>query len=158
MKRSIIFALLLGLLVAAPQYSLATVSQPIAEETGVAILPEKLVWVANPKLHGLETTSLAGDPALSEPYAQRIKLAPGTRLDPHYHPNKARMVTVLKGTLYFAFGERFDNAALRAMPAGSFFTEPVRVPHYAVAGSEEVVLELHAIGPDGTTYVGNGSH
>ncbi|ABB24920.1 cupin domain-containing protein [Pelodictyon luteolum] len=158
MKSSIFRMLMLSILVAAPLHAVPTATQPAAGEAGVAFLPEELVWVANPKLHGLETTVLAGDPALPESYAQRIKLAPGTRLEPHFHPNQARMVTVLKGTLYFAFGERFDNATLRAMPPGSFFTEPVRVPHYAVAGSEEVVLELHAIGPDGTTYVGNEVH
>ncbi|TCD48305.1 cupin domain-containing protein [Chlorobium sp. N1] len=156
MQRSLLRLVLLCLFCAAP-LSMAAAAEPGAAK-GVAILPEEIVWVSNPKLHGLKTSVLRGDPSLPEPYVQRIRLAPGTRLEPHFHPNEGRVVTVLEGTLYFAFGERFDNAALRAMPAGSFFTEPVKVPHFAVAGSEEVVLELHAIGPDGTTYVDSDHH
>lgn len=156
MKPSLFRLLLLGFLSLAPLHS-ASAAEP-APGKGVALLPEEMRWTANPKLHGLQTTVLLGDPSLPAPYVQRIRLAPGTRLEPHFHPNEGRVVTVLRGTLYFAFGSRFDNSALRAMPAGSFFTEPVRVPHYAVAGSEEVELELHAIGPDGTTYVAGGGH
>ncbi|MDT9546977.1 MAG: cupin domain-containing protein [Chlorobium sp.] len=123
-------------------------------EMGRMILPVELEWVKNEKLHGLETVVLAGDPSTPHPYAQRIRLAPGTRLEPHFHPNTSRMVTVLEGTLYFAYGDSFREQELRAMPPGSFFTEPANAPHYAVAGSQEVVLELHANGVDGTTYVG----
>lgn len=123
-------------------------------DAGRMILPVELEWVKNEKLHGLETVVLAGDPSTPHPYAQRIRLAPGTRLEPHFHPNTSRMVTVLEGTLYFAYGDSFREQELRAMPPGSFFTEPANAPHYAVAGSQEVVLELHANGVDGTTYVG----
>lgn len=123
-------------------------------ETPLSLQPQELQWHSNPKLHGLETTVLAGDPSRPEPYAQRIRLQPGTRLEPHFHPNPARMVTVLEGTLFFAIGERFDAARLKAMPPGSFFTEPAGVAHFAVAGDREVVLQLNAIGPDATTYVG----
>jgi len=128
-------------------------------ESGRMILPVELEWVKNEKLHGLETVVLAGDPSTPQPYAQRIRLAPGTRLESHFHPNSHRMVTVLQGTLYFAYGDSFQEQDLRAMPPGSFFTEPANAPHYAVVGSEEVVLELHANGVDGTTYVEeHGSH
>jgi hypothetical protein len=64
------------------------------------------------------------------------------------------MVTVLSGTLYYAYGDRFDEAKLRALPAGSFFTEPKDISHYAVT-KEEVILQLNAIGPAGTKLRGS---
>ncbi|HLA84383.1 MAG TPA: cupin domain-containing protein [Thermoguttaceae bacterium] len=119
----------------------------------VCRLPAELEWKSNPRVHGLQTAVLAGDPRAAGPYAQRIKFPPHFRLEPHSHPNEARMVTVLSGTLYFAYGTKFDESQLKRLPPGSFFTEPKDVPHYAMTGEKGVVLELHAIGPDGTNYV-----
>lgn len=42
-------------------------------------------------------------------------------------PQDDRVATVLKGTWYFGYGERFDEAALTALEAGSFYTEPPNV-------------------------------
>ena len=118
----------------------------------IQLLPGDLKWNSDPKLHGLQTVTLAGNPNAPEPYAERIKLPADCRLAPHSHPNEARMVTVLSGTLYFAYGGKFDEAKLTALPAGSFFTEPKDMSHYAMT-KEEVILQLNAIGPAGTKYV-----
>lgn len=118
----------------------------------VRLFPVDLKWKSNPDLHGLETTILFGNPDAPELYIQRIKIPADTRLVPHSHPNSMRMVTVLSGTLYFAFGEKFDESKLTALPPGTFFTEPKDLPHYSLA-KEEVILQLNAIGPAGTTYV-----
>lgn len=123
--------------------------------TPTMLLPEELKWSAGTaQLHGLQTATLAGDPSQPGPYAERIRIPAGCRLAPHSHPNEARMVAVLSGTLYYAYGDRFDEARLKALPAGSFFTEPKDLPHYAMAKDEAVVLQLNAIGPAGTMYVG----
>jgi quercetin dioxygenase-like cupin family protein len=126
--------------------------QPIAR---IQLLPGELKWDCNPKLHGLQTAILAGNPNASEPYAERIKLPAHFRLPPHSHPNAARMVTVLSGTLYYATGDTFDETKLKALPAGSFFTEPKDMVHFAMTKDEEVILQLNAIGPDGTKLVGS---
>lgn len=97
----------------------------------IQLLPGDLKWSSNPKLHGLQTVTLAGNPNAPEPYAERIKLPANFRLAPHSHPNEARMVTVFSGTLYYAYGDKFDEAKLKALPAGSFFTEPKDMTHYA---------------------------
>ncbi len=94
-----------------------------------------------------------GTPSAPAPYAQRIKIPANRKLAPHSHPNRARMVTVLSGTLYFAYGDKFDETKLKEFPAGSFFTEPKGMPHYAMTKGGEVILQLNAIGPDGTVYV-----
>ena len=128
----------------------ATATKPVLP---VRVLPKEVRWSGNPSQHGLQTAALFGNPRAAEPYAERIKIPAHARLDPHWHPNAIRMVTVLSGTLYFAFGEVFDEAKLMPMPVGTFFTEPKGAAHYAMAGDEDVVLQLDAIGPAGTTYV-----
>ena len=120
----------------------------------IQLVPEELHWERNPNLHGLETVTLIGNPNNPEPYAERIKFPAHFRLNPHFHNNQARMVTVISGTLYYAFGEKFDESQLKAFPAGSFFIEPAGLPHYALT-KEEVILQLNAIGPATTEYVAN---
>ncbi len=118
------------------------------------ITPAEMVWNADPKLHGLKTAVLAGDPDATGPFAERIVIPPNTQLPPHSHKSRNRMVTVVSGTIYFGYGDNFDKNGLKALPAGSFFTEPDGKPHYAVTGKDGVVLQLDAIGPDGTKYTG----
>jgi len=119
----------------------------------VCLLPNELKWSGSPQSHGLKTALLFGDPAVAQIYAERIKIPANTRLKPHSHPNAVRMVTVLSGTLYFAFGDKFDETKLKALPPGTFFIEPKDAPHYSLTKDDEVVLQLDAIGPSGTTYV-----
>jgi quercetin dioxygenase-like cupin family protein len=120
------------------------------------VLPSDLKWSGNARQHGLQTAPLFGNPHVAEPYAERIKIPAHSRLMPHRHPSAIRMVTVLSGTLYFAFGETFDETKLRTLPAGTFFVEPKGVAHYSMTKDEPVVLHLDAIGPAGTTYVDGG--
>ncbi|ARN55702.1 cupin domain-containing protein [Sedimentisphaera salicampi] len=122
-------------------------------EQAVQILPDEIEWQSNPKMHSLQTATLIGDPSEPAPYVQRIMFPPNFKIEPHRHPNTLRRVTVLSGKIHFAFGETFDKSKLREMPAGSFFTEPANKAHYAETREEGVLLELHAVGPDGTEYV-----
>jgi hypothetical protein len=117
------------------------------------LFPDELNWSGNPLLHGLQTAPLYGDSRVPLPYAERIKMPAHFRLPPHSHPNDSRMVVVLSGTFYFAFGEKFDESKLKALPPGSFFTEPKNAPHFAMTKDEGVVLQLNAVGPAGTNYV-----
>jgi quercetin dioxygenase-like cupin family protein len=122
----------------------------------VCVLPGEVTWRRDPHVHGLETATLFGNPSAPGPYVQRIRFPANCRLPPHWHPNEDRMVTVLRGTLYFAFGDRFDESRLRALPAGAFFIEPKDTPHYALTRGE-VVLQLNAVGPADTRYVTTAS-
>jgi uncharacterized RmlC-like cupin family protein len=121
-------------------------------KSAVCLLPDDLTWIAKPAVHGLQTAVLFGNPSISGMYVERIKMPANLRLAPHAHLDEVRMVTVLSGTLYFAFGDRFDEEKLKPLPAGSFFIEPKGAPHYAMTKGE-VILELHAIGPTGIRYV-----
>jgi quercetin dioxygenase-like cupin family protein len=96
---------------------------------------------------------LYGDAAKPELYVMRVKFAPGVKVMPHSHPEQVRIVTVVSGTFYYAFGDTFDESKLQRMPAGTMFTEPARVPHFAWAKDGEVILQLTAVGPTGTFEV-----
>jgi quercetin dioxygenase-like cupin family protein len=126
-----------------------------AGETVICLLPGDLTWSAKPAVHGLPTAVLVGDPNKPGIYAERVKMPANIRVAPHAHLDEFRMVTVLSGTLYFAFGETFDESKLKPLPAGSFFIEPKGVAHYAMTKGE-VILQLDAIGPTGTVYVEGG--
>ena len=101
----------------------------------------------------LQTAVVFGDPTKPGLYVQRFRFPLGLKVPPHWHPEEMRTVVVLSGTLYYAFGERWDESKLTALPPGSFFYEPPHVPHFAWAKDGEVILQLTAIGPTGTTAI-----
>jgi quercetin dioxygenase-like cupin family protein len=100
---------------------------------------------------GIETVVLRGDPAKPGLYTLMLRVAPNVRIQAHSHGDD-RVATVVKGTWYFAYGAPFNESALRALPPGSFYTEPPDTPHFAMT-KEEVVLQITGTGPSSTTYV-----
>ena len=52
-----------------------------------------------------------------------------------------------------AIGREFDEAALKELPAGSFYTEPPGVEHFALTKDQETIIEITGYGPTSTTYV-----
>jgi quercetin dioxygenase-like cupin family protein len=101
----------------------------------------------------LQSAVIFGDPTKPGLYVQRFRFPAGLKVPPHWHPDRMRTVVVVSGTLYYAFGEQWDEQKLTALPPGSFFYEPSHVPHFAWAKDGEVILQLTAIGPSGTTVV-----
>ncbi len=118
---------------------------------GIVKLPDQIEFKGLPAT--LQIATVYGDPAKPEVFVQRIKFPAGLKLMPHYHPDSPRTVAVLSGTLYYAFGEVWDESKLKALPAGTFFTEPPKVAHFAWAKDGEVVLQLTSIGPTGATFI-----
>jgi quercetin dioxygenase-like cupin family protein len=96
---------------------------------------------------------LYGDPTKPGVFVTRVKFEPGLKVMPHWHPDEVRTVAVLSGTLYFAVGEQWDESKLKAYPAGTFYSEPPRTPHYAWAKDGEVIFQITGIGPSGTTFI-----
>ncbi|MSO82088.1 MAG: hypothetical protein EXQ53_02160 [Acidobacteria bacterium] len=100
---------------------------------------------------GIQTVVLKGDPAKPGLYTLMLRAGPGLRIQAHSHGDD-RVATVLKGTWYFGYGDRFNEAALQALEAGSYYTEPPNVAHFAMT-KEEVILQIVGTGPSSTTYV-----
>jgi quercetin dioxygenase-like cupin family protein len=116
----------------------------------VQVLPSELGFVKQP--NGTLQAVAVGDPAKAEPYALRVRIPAGTRVAPHFHPD-ARIVIVMSGTLYLGYGDRFDEQAMKVLPAGSVFTEPAKQAHYTWAKDMPVVLHVTGNGPTGVTEV-----
>jgi hypothetical protein len=60
---------------------------------------------------------------------------------------------VISGTWHIGHGDGFDEAKLKALPAGSFYTEPPSQNHFAATGDEPVVVQITGFGPSSTEYV-----
>jgi len=64
-----------------------------------------------------------------------------------------QVATVISGTWHIGYGEKFDEAKLKALLPGSFYTEPPNRPHFAETGDEAVVVQITGSGPSSTDYV-----
>jgi quercetin dioxygenase-like cupin family protein len=115
------------------------------------LIPDELTWTPGPAGRAL-VAKVAGDSTKAGMYAIRVKFLPGFRVEPHFHPDD-RIVTVLSGTVHMGYGEQFDESKMRALPAGSVWTEPANQPHFAWAKDGEVVLQVIGNGPSSTTPV-----
>ena len=116
-----------------------------ADGTGTVKLPQDITFKATPA--GVELAVLYGDPAKPGLYVVRLKLPAGAKVLPHTHPEEVRTLTVLSGTLYFGFGDTFDESKLTPYPAGTFFSELPTVPHFIAAKDGEVIFQATGIGP-----------
>jgi quercetin dioxygenase-like cupin family protein len=114
-----------------------------------AVTPTEMTWGSQGglALPGMEQVNLVGSPSEPGPYTLRLKFPAGYKLAPHVHPD-SREVTILSGTWYTGYGEKFDPTALKALPAGSFYTEPANVAHF-VEVREPVVIQVSGTGPSG---------
>ena len=66
----------------------------------------------------------------------------------HVHPDD-RCSTVISGTHYIGYGDRFDETKLHAHTVGTFFTEPANTAHFGVTKDEGAILYFYGVGPSG---------
>ncbi len=101
---------------------------------------------------GIRSALLAGNPLAAGPYTIRLTVPANTRIEAHSHRDD-RVVTVVSGVWRFGIGERFDEKLQKALPAGSFYTEPAGVAHFASTGDEPVTVHITGHrGPTSTDY------
>jgi quercetin dioxygenase-like cupin family protein len=105
---------------------------------------------------GIRTIVLKGDPTRPGLDTILLRVPPHTRIAAHRHPDD-RIATVISGIWYFGYGQAFDTAHLRALPAGSFYTEPPGKDHFAETRDSAVMVQISGVGPTGTTYVRRSS-
>jgi quercetin dioxygenase-like cupin family protein len=82
-------------------------------------------------------------------YAVQVKFPKGGKALPHTHPDE-RILNVIAGTLYFAHGTSFEEAALKPYGAGSVINIPPNVPHYVMAKDGEAIVQEAGFGPTAT--------
>jgi quercetin dioxygenase-like cupin family protein len=121
----------------------------------VALTPAEIKWTSQGAYAqpGMEQANLIGDPAKRGPYTIRLRFPKGMRIEAHSHPD-SREVTIISGVFATGYGDTFDAAKLKTLPAGSFYTEPANLPHF-IEIREETVLQVSGIGPSGRRFTHN---
>ena len=116
------------------------------------IMPDAIKWTSPPTLPGVQTAWVLGASDKPGPYLLRAKIAQGSRIPPHTHPEE-RNGTVLSGTVYLGFSGTFDESKAAAIPVGGVWVAPANVPHFIWAKDGDVVFQCGGIGPSGTNFV-----
>ncbi|MGC4038504.1 MAG: cupin domain-containing protein [Chitinophagaceae bacterium] len=103
-------------------------------------------------LSAVQVVVIYGDPAKPGLYTILLKVAANTKIPAHLHPDE-RVGTVVSGTWYFGYGDKFDESKLKKLPVGSVYAEVAGQNHFAMTGNEPVICEITGYGPSGVTYV-----
>ncbi|MFZ0266162.1 cupin domain-containing protein [Caulobacter sp.] len=104
---------------------------------------------------GIRTTVLYGDPTKAGPYTIALQVPPNTRIAAHGHRDD-RTAVVIAGLWRFGYGRKADAALVKALPPGSFYSEPAGVDHFAMTGPEGASVYISGYGPTSTDYVEAG--
>jgi uncharacterized RmlC-like cupin family protein len=122
------------------------------------LTPTEIKWpagaptVGTAGVAGLQVVILKGDPKKPGLYTLLLRLPPNTKIQAHSHKDD-RTAAVLSGDWYFGYGREFDEAALKELPVGSFYTEPPGVEHFGETKDQETIIEITGYGPTSTDYV-----
>lgn len=100
---------------------------------------------------GAKIAVLEGDPGKEGPFVFRVKVPDGYRIPVHTHP-KTERVTVISGAFHIGMGEKFDEKAAKAMPAGTYGYWESGMKHFVFVKGETVV-QFHGMGPWSIKYV-----
>jgi quercetin dioxygenase-like cupin family protein len=130
--------------VAAPRIRLTPVD--------IAALQAHAAGTGTSGVAGIRTTVLAGDPAVAGPYTISVSVPAHTTIAVHTHRDN-RTAVVVSGVWYFGYNDPADPQAARALPAGSFYSEPAGVAHFAQTKDQAVVVYITGFGPSDTVYV-----
>ena len=132
---------------------------PKAENPEIRLTPDEIKWPApsgsaagTSGLAAIQTVILKGDPTKAGLYTLLLRLGPNNKIQAHSHRDN-RVATVISGKWYFGYGKEFDEKALKELPAGSFYTEPPGVAHFAMTKDVGVTIAITGTGPTDTNYV-----
>lgn len=123
-----------------------------ADDHHATMQPDALRWTA-PAAYakGAQLAVVRGDPTKEGMYVVRLRVPAGFRIAAHTHPNDEN-VTVLSGTFNIGTGGKLDERGGELVKAGGYSYVAKGMTHYAWF-TEDTVLQLHGMGPQGITYV-----
>ena len=121
-------------------------------EAGMTLTPDQLKWEPNPRVPGLGVARIISKGTEAGPYVYRVKFPKGRVVQAHTHPDD-RTYTVLEGTWYIGWGEKYDDLKLIALTPGSFYTEPAGVAHFVATPDGEAIVQVTGTGPTKADYV-----
>ena len=126
----------------------------LAQATSGPVDLDALQWTT--LSNGAKVAVFMGNPKEAGPYGSRARLPANWRVAPHTHPDEGRVTTVVSGVFYWAIGEQFDEAKLKAFGPGSVIIESKGVPHYAMTKQEGAEIQTTSMGPAGMQYIEPG--
>jgi len=96
---------------------------------------------------------LQGDPMTAgRSYTLRLSCTDGTKIAPHWHP-ATENVTVIKGSFLLGLGAKWDDAAMKEIPAGGFASAAPQMRHYGECKGD-TILQVNGIAPFVVNFVG----
>jgi quercetin dioxygenase-like cupin family protein len=107
--------------------------------------------VGSSQVAGVHTKILAGNPASAGFYSILLFVPAHTTIQAHSHRDD-RMATVVSGNWQFGYGAHFEESALQPLPAGSVYSEPGGMNHFARTTDTPVVVHISGYGPTDTRY------
>jgi len=131
----------------------AAVAQQAAAPAHIVVTAAELKWGEPPPVFekGASFTVVSGDPGKTGLFVVRLRMPAGYKIAPHTHPTDEH-VTVLSGTLALGMGDKFDRAAMKALPAGGYALLPADMSHFVMARTA-VTVQVEGAGPFALTYV-----
>lgn len=144
MRRIVPAVLMLAVLVALPVQA--------QQHAHTVAMPETLKWVEPATLPGARLAVVLGDPSKEGLFVYRLKMPANYKIPPHLH-KASENVTVLSGVFSVGAGEKFDQGSGQELPAGGFVSIPPNHPHFAWAGAQETVVQVHGVGPTDLRFV-----
>ena len=145
--------LALALLVALPLTAALADDAAMDHMDHVVVQADAVKWGPAPPVlpAGAQAAVLLGDPSKDGPFTIRLSAPDGYKVPPHFHPTTEN-VSVISGTLSVGMGDKWDDSKMTDVKAGGFAKVPKGMHHYAGAKGE-TVIQVHATGPFGITYV-----
>ena len=117
----------------------------------IEALPSESAGAGTSGLPAVTTRVLFGDPTKSGLYTIELKVAPNTVIQAHTHRD-TRTAVVISGLWYFGYGPKNEQALVKALPPGGFYTEPAGESHFARTGPEGATVSITGYGPTDTVY------
>ncbi len=111
--------------------------------------PAKATWAPSATQGvrpGLEQVIIYGHPTKAGPYLFQVKFPPDFVAQAHTHPDN-RIGTVISGTWYVGFGDKFDESKLIPLAPGSSYTEPTDIAHFNTTKGASAIVQFSGIGP-----------
>jgi quercetin dioxygenase-like cupin family protein len=151
MKKIVI---LFSVIVAAAAFVFAAEQQSTVTTEHRVVKPADLKWGETPPglPPGGKMALLNGDPGQAGPFTVRLKVPGGYKVMPHTHPSAERL-TVISGRFKIGMGEKFDEASMQQMTAGSYTVLPAGMAHYAKGAGKDSVVQIDSEGPFQINYV-----
>lgn len=114
--------------------------------------PDQMKWTDGPPNlnKGAKMAVLLGDPSKPGMFIIRFKMPANYKIMPHWHPADEN-VQVVSGAFAIGMGDKMDTTT-KAMPAGSFFSMPAKMHHFAFT-KKETVIDVSGMGPFALTYI-----